>query len=122
MKPIDARQLLREWGADYFHALSTFGALSYDTIHHLLASGRVFELKQGELLYRPGDKVKGFYVVLKGSVAVYMHYRNHSGQCDRRSERPGPDRAAVRDGMTRRCRLSWETGSGSGRDQVDVTK
>ncbi len=76
MKTIAGDVLWQTWGADYFRRLSTFGALSDKTIEGLLNTGQVLELAQGDLLYRPGDKANGFYVILKGSIALYMHHHD----------------------------------------------
>lgn len=77
MKPLDGETLWNSWGAGYFRELSTFGALSDPAILALLRGGRVIELGQGEVLYRPGAKANGFYVILKGSLALYMHHHDH---------------------------------------------
>ncbi len=76
MKTIAGDTLWQAWGADYFRGLSTFGALSDSTIISLLNAGQVLDLAQGDLLYRPGDKAGGFYVILKGSLALYMHHQD----------------------------------------------
>ncbi|UTW10138.1 Crp/Fnr family transcriptional regulator [Marinobacterium rhizophilum] len=76
MKTIAGVELLQAWGADYFRALSTFGALQDSTILSLLETGQVMELSQGEVLYRPGDKADGFYVILQGTIALYMHHHD----------------------------------------------
>ncbi|ANG61663.1 hypothetical protein A8C75_03710 [Marinobacterium aestuarii] len=76
MRTIAGNDLWQRWGTDYFRALSTFGALQDCTILSLLQNGQVSELSQGEVLYRPGDKVGGFYVILKGSIALYMHHHD----------------------------------------------
>ncbi len=76
MKTIAGVELLQAWGDDYFRALSTFGALQDATIRALLEAGQVMELSQGEVLYRPGDKAGGFYVILKGTIALYMHHHD----------------------------------------------
>jgi len=77
MKPLDGDVLWNSWGAGHFRELSTFGALSDRSILGLLRGGRVFELAQGEVLYRPHDRADGFYVILKGVLALYMHHHDH---------------------------------------------
>lgn len=76
MKTIAGDELWQQWGADYFRALSTFGALQDSTIYSLLQTGKVMELSRGEVLYRPSDKTVGFYVILKGTIALYMHHHD----------------------------------------------
>nr|WP_067288159.1 cyclic nucleotide-binding domain-containing protein [Marinobacterium profundum] len=76
MRTLVGNDLWQRWGADYFRALSTFGALQDSTILSLLENGQLGELAQGEVLYRPGDKAGGFYVILKGTIALYMHHHD----------------------------------------------
>ena len=76
MKTIAGDVLWQRWGAEYFRALSSFGALQDSTILDLLDGGQVMELAQGEVLYRPGDKTRGFFVILRGSIALYMHHHD----------------------------------------------
>lgn len=54
--------------------VSTFGALSEETIAWLLNLGNILELDEGDLLFRPGEPGDTFFVILEGSVAYYKYH------------------------------------------------
>ncbi|MCP8687052.1 Crp/Fnr family transcriptional regulator [Marinobacterium sedimentorum] len=71
MKTIDGQALWHSLGAVHFREMSTFGALPDTTVQRLLAEGHVRQLDQGEVLYRAGDRVYSFFVVISGQLAMY---------------------------------------------------
>ncbi len=71
MKTLDIDFVLEWLGRTYFQELSTFGALSEESVIFLLAGGHLLQLHKGELLYRAGDPAAGFYVVLHGDLRFY---------------------------------------------------
>lgn len=74
MKALDGESLLQTLGPEYFRELSTFGALSDRVVERLLCEGEVFELEQGDTVYRIGDRTDGFYVVLRGLINIYVSH------------------------------------------------
>lgn len=72
MQSIDARKYWQLKGDSYFRELSTFGALSDEAILHLLVSGRLIELHEGEHLYEAGERSESFDITLSGNVKTYM--------------------------------------------------
>lgn len=76
MKSLTFDQLCELLPVDYFRELSTFGALSEGMVIRLMREGNIFELEQGEELYRLGDHVAEFYVVLSGRIALYHHHKD----------------------------------------------
>ncbi|MFC6671747.1 Crp/Fnr family transcriptional regulator [Marinobacterium aestuariivivens] len=77
MKEIDAQALWQARGPAFFRELSTFGALSDRVVRRILVEGRVLQLDRGEVLYRAGDAVQSFYVVLRGSLSMYVCDEDH---------------------------------------------
>jgi CRP-like cAMP-binding protein len=71
MNSLDSNQAIEQIGRTELSDLSTFGALSDTSVVELLKQGRVLNLEQGEVLYRAGTVVSGFYVVLSGRIALY---------------------------------------------------
>lgn len=74
MKTVSGASLIERFGMKYFQGASVFGALSPTAIEFLLKSGRVLELKKGDVVYRPGDKGDRFYVVLQGALSFYQFH------------------------------------------------
>jgi CRP-like cAMP-binding protein len=72
MKSIDGQALWHALGARHFREMSTFGALPDSTVQRLLAEGKVWQLDKGEVLYRAGDRVYSFFVVISGKLAMYI--------------------------------------------------
>jgi CRP-like cAMP-binding protein len=71
MQTLDADYVIDWLGQAYFHELSTFGALSEDSVHFLITGGRLLQLHPGNLLYQAGDRADEFYVVLHGDLRFY---------------------------------------------------
>lgn len=72
MKSVDGETLLQTLGPEYFRELSSFGALSDRVVRRLLCEGEIFQLDQGEVVYRAGDRTDSFYVVLRGAMNLYV--------------------------------------------------
>ncbi|ANG63993.1 hypothetical protein A8C75_16960 [Marinobacterium aestuarii] len=72
MKTIDGQALWHSLGASHFREMSTFGALPDSTVQRLLTEGKVRQLDKGEVLYRAGDRVYSFFVVISGKLAMYI--------------------------------------------------
>nr|WP_067290477.1 Crp/Fnr family transcriptional regulator [Marinobacterium profundum] len=72
MKTIDGQALWHSLGAVHFREMSTFGALPDTTVQRLLAEGHVRQLDKGEVLFRAGDRVYSFFVVISGKLAMYI--------------------------------------------------
>ena len=70
MKILSASQFIDQYGLDYLKGASTLGALTDDAIRYLLENGEVQQLEKGEILYRYGDSVDCFYIVLKGTISI----------------------------------------------------
>lgn len=77
MRILDAAEVLEAFGPEHTRELSTFGALSDDSVRYLLRQGRLLQLEPREVLYRPGDAANGFFVVLSGTLAFYKHFRTY---------------------------------------------
>jgi CRP-like cAMP-binding protein len=73
MKTLDVDFVMEWLGRAYFHELSTFGALSEESVRFLLCGGRLLQLHGGDLLYRAGEPATEFYVVLHGDLRFYKH-------------------------------------------------
>ncbi len=71
MRTIPGRQLIEQFGIDYFKDGSSFGALSDQAITYLLEKGKVLQLDTGERLFACDESVDSFYIVLQGSIAFY---------------------------------------------------
>lgn len=76
MKSLSVERLCEEFPSEHLRELATFGALSDEVIMNLMTEGHLYELEKDEKLYSAGDKVQGFYIVLKGSMALYHHCQN----------------------------------------------
>ena len=74
MKALSAEDLYQTLPPGYFEELSTFGALPETVVTRLLTEGNIFELSQGEALYKTGDMVEEFFVVLTGNVELFHYY------------------------------------------------
>ncbi len=72
MKTIDGQALWHSLGAVHFREMSTFGALPDTTVQRLLAEGQVRLLDKGDVLFRAGDRVYSFFVVISGRLAMYI--------------------------------------------------
>ncbi len=73
MKSLDAKNVVKLLGQADIRDLSTFGALSDASVTTLVEGGHLLELNRGDVLYRAGSVVGGFYVVLSGRLALYKH-------------------------------------------------
>ncbi len=72
MKTIDGQALWQALGAEHFREMSTFGALPDTTVQRLLTEGKVWQLDKSEVLYRAGDRVHSFFVVISGKLSMYI--------------------------------------------------
>ena len=70
MQMQSGRELLEQLGADYFKQGSTFGALSDEAISYLVEEGEIIQLDAGDVLFRYGDLMDGFYVVINGTIEL----------------------------------------------------
>jgi CRP-like cAMP-binding protein len=52
--------------------MSTFGALPDTTVQRLLTEGQVWQLDKSDVLFRAGDSVNSFFVVISGNLAAYI--------------------------------------------------
>ena len=77
MVTIAADDVIDKFGIGYFHELSTFGALSDETILELLRGGTIIQLKKGEYIARFNEEASEFQVVLSGKLAYYKRYEGH---------------------------------------------
>ncbi|MGB0466485.1 MAG: cyclic nucleotide-binding domain-containing protein [Pontibacterium sp.] len=75
MKSVSTEQLCQTFSPEYFRELSSFGAISDETVLKLLRDGNVFHLEPDEVLYHAGEKVQAFYIILRGKIALYYHYQ-----------------------------------------------
>ncbi len=64
--------LLARYPPAYFHELSSFGALSQETLLTLLREGTVTQFERTEVVYPFGAKVTGFNVILSGSLSLFF--------------------------------------------------
>ena len=71
MVAIEASELIDERGMEYFHSMSTFGALSDGFIREVLETGLIEQLERKEYIIRHGVPAEEFHVVLEGEVAYY---------------------------------------------------
>ncbi|MEH6578036.1 MAG: cyclic nucleotide-binding domain-containing protein [Amphritea sp.] len=73
MRVLSCDSLLETHSMEYFQALSSFGAISDKTVLKLLNEGKIIQLSKGEEVYHQGATVRGFNVILAGSVSLYVH-------------------------------------------------
>jgi CRP-like cAMP-binding protein len=71
MQSLSGTEFLKQHPLEELKELSTFGALSAETIAWLLEEGRISQLDRGESLFKPGRRGDSFYVILDGSIAYY---------------------------------------------------
>jgi CRP-like cAMP-binding protein len=71
MKKLDIDFVMEWLGRACLHELSTFGALSDESVYFLLSGGHLLQLHQDDLLYQVGDPADEFYVVLQGDLSLY---------------------------------------------------
>lgn len=74
MKTVSVERLSQQFVPEYFRGLSTFGAMSDETVLRLLKQGKIIHLTPGEKLYCAGRKVGEFYVVLSGKISMFRNY------------------------------------------------
>ncbi|MFC6672826.1 hypothetical protein [Marinobacterium aestuariivivens] len=74
MKTISMPQLLQRYPPEYFGTLSTFGAITEETVRGLLEGGRILQLSEGDILYRSGSRVQEFFVLCAGKIVLYRNY------------------------------------------------
>ncbi|WP_020682269.1 Crp/Fnr family transcriptional regulator [Marinobacterium rhizophilum] len=72
MKTIDGQVLWHSLGAAHFREMSCFGALPDSTVLRLLTEGQVWQLDKSDVLFRAGDSVNSFFVVISGNLAAYI--------------------------------------------------
>ncbi|MFJ4353936.1 Crp/Fnr family transcriptional regulator [Pseudomonas sp. NPDC089428] len=90
MQQVDASEIWRDLGSAYFRELSTFGAMQDAVLLKMLTTGRVLQLKSGEVLYSVGEKTAYFYIVLQGSINNFIPGQDGSMVLSRHHE-PGDD-------------------------------
>ena len=71
MQSLSGTEFLKQQPLEQLKELSTFGALSSETIGWLLEEGRISQLDRGESLFEPGRRGDSFFVILDGSIAYY---------------------------------------------------
>ena len=71
METLSGTEILRQYPPEQLIELSSFGALSKDTVRWLLEEGRIIQLGRGESLFEPGHRGDSFCIILRGSVAYY---------------------------------------------------
>ncbi|WP_027856511.1 cyclic nucleotide-binding domain-containing protein [Marinobacterium jannaschii] len=70
MQPVDPEVLLSELPLEHLRELATFGALPEDAVRWLIENGKIVELEADEMLFKTGDRVNEFYIVLIGSLST----------------------------------------------------
>ena len=76
MQSVTSSEFLKRNPLEQLKELSTFGALSSETIRWLLEEGRISRLAPGESLFKPGSRGDSFFVILDGHVAYYRPGRD----------------------------------------------
>lgn len=76
MRIVSHAQRPAEFNLPYLKNLSTFGALSDQTIESLLNTGNMLYLEKGEALYDAGKRVNEFYIQLSGQTSFYRNFRD----------------------------------------------
>lgn len=66
MTRMDGSEVLARLGMERIRAESCFGALSDAAIAFLLEEGEVFQMADGEAVFRTGEAGESFFVVLEG--------------------------------------------------------
>ncbi|MCP4282837.1 MAG: Crp/Fnr family transcriptional regulator [Gammaproteobacteria bacterium] len=74
MQILESSQVVKRFGLDYLKGCSTFGALSDEGIEYLLEQGRLFQLDEGDWLFKLDDPGDRFYIILKGSFRFFKHH------------------------------------------------
>jgi len=77
MQLIDATTAIELLGIPYLQELSTFGALSEDTIVDLMTHGKIERVPKGEYIAHVSEAADDFQVVLQGKIAYYKHFDGH---------------------------------------------
>lgn len=70
MRRVDSEALLNEFPLAHFSGLAVFGALPEDAVRWLIMNGHVMRLDKDEMLFKTGDRVDEFYIVLAGSLST----------------------------------------------------
>jgi signal-transduction protein with cAMP-binding, CBS, and nucleotidyltransferase domain len=71
MEILDAAETIEMLGLDYLNELSTFGALSNESIINLLENGVIKHFARGEYIKRLNQVASEFQVLLRGRFAYY---------------------------------------------------
>lgn len=76
MNVIDLTQIDAELSADHLKQGSVFGALTSEAIDYLLQQGKLYQIKQGDVIFRHGEKGDNFFIILKGEVDYFKQHQN----------------------------------------------
>jgi len=71
MQSLSGHDFLKRHPLEQLKQLSSFGALSSETICWLLEEGQLSQLDRGESLFEPGRSGDSFFIILDGSIAYY---------------------------------------------------
>lgn len=78
MQNLVGRELIEEFGMDYFKNASTLGALSDKAVTYLLENGILFQLDDGDQLFAYDEPGDNFFIILKGRIQFYKAGKHHS--------------------------------------------
>lgn len=70
MRLVDPDALLSDLPLEHLTGLATFGALPPVAVSWLVRNGKIVELDAEEVLFKTGDRVDEFYIVLTGTLSA----------------------------------------------------
>ncbi len=71
MKELSPKTIIDQFNMRYLNDVSTFGALTDEAIHWLLASGKLIEFAPDEALFTQSGRGDSFFVIIDGQVSYY---------------------------------------------------